>query len=155
MEIIAHSEKELKLANELVKVVSFKEIEQLMGDQSGDLQVINFWATWCRPCVAELPDFEKANKKYEAKGVKMTLVSLDFSDQLQTKVIPFVKKKGLKADVLLLDNDNYDSWIGKVSKDWDGAIPATLFINKKKGIRKMVVGSMHYEDLDATISQFL
>ncbi|MGB0524714.1 MAG: TlpA disulfide reductase family protein [Flammeovirgaceae bacterium] len=138
-----------------IKAVKFKEIQRLMDDDSGDLQVINFWATWCGPCVKEMPSFEKAREKYAAKGVKFTLVSLDFKEDLENKVIPFVNRKKIKSDVILLDNVKYDTWIGKVDDDWEGEIPVTLFVNKKKGIRYFVKAAMEFEELDATIARYL
>jgi len=138
-----------------VKAVKFKEIQRLMDDPSGDLQVINFWATWCGPCVKEMPGFEKAREKYASKGVKFTLVSLDFKENLQNKVIPFVQRKGIKSNVILLDNTKYDTWIDKVNSDWEGEIPVTLFVNKKKGIRYFVKSTIEYDELDQTIARFL
>jgi len=138
-----------------IKAVKFKDIQHLMDDQSGDLQVINFWATWCGPCVKEMPSFEKAREKYAAKGVNFTLVSLDFKEDLNSKVIPFVKRKGIKANVMLLDNTKYDTWIDKVNNNWEGEIPVTLFINKKKGVRYFIKGAIDYEELDQTIARFL
>ena len=138
-----------------IKAVKFKEIQRLMDDQSGNLQVINFWATWCAPCVKEMPSFEKARAKYANKGVNVTLVSLDFKEDLASKVIPFVKRKGIKSNVMLLDNTKYDTWIDKVNNNWEGEIPVTLFVNKKKGISYFIKGSIEYDELDQTIARFL
>lgn len=142
-------------ADEEIRAVKFKEIQRLMDEDSGDLQVINFWATWCKPCVQEMPGFEKAREKYASKGVKFTLVSLDFKEDLKNKVIPFVKRKDIKSDVILLDNTKYDTWIGKVDEKWEGEIPATLFINKKKGVRYFIKGSVEFDELDQTIARLL
>ena len=137
-----------------VDVVQFDAIESLMSDQSGNLQVINFWATWCKPCVKELPYFESAYEKHANNGVNFTLVSLDFVEDLDNKVIPFVERKELKSKVLLLDNTKYDTWISKVSEDWDGAIPITVFTDKKKGFFKVVKGEIHQEELENIISEY-
>ncbi|WP_396156458.1 TlpA family protein disulfide reductase [Flavobacterium macrobrachii] len=95
-----------------------------------NIYVINFWATWCAPCIKELPYFEKLNA--ENKNVKVILVSLDSKKDLDKKLIPFIDKRKLKSKVLLLADKDYNSWLYKVDADWSGAIPATLLLNGKK-----------------------
>ena len=95
-----------------------------------NVYVINFWATWCAPCIKELPHFEKLNA--ENKNVKVILVSLDSKKDLDKKLIPFIEKRKLKSKVLLLADKDYNSWLSKVDADWSGAIPATLIISGKK-----------------------
>jgi len=95
-----------------------------------NVYVINFWATWCAPCIKELPYFEKLNA--ENKNVKVILVSLDSKKDLDKKLIPFIEKRKLKSKVLLLADKDYNSWLSKVDADWSGAIPATLLLNGKK-----------------------
>lgn len=95
-----------------------------------NIYVINFWATWCAPCIKELPYFEKLNA--ENKNVKVILVSLDSKKDLDKKLIPFIEKRKLKSKVLLLADKDYNSWLSKVDADWSGAIPATLIISGKK-----------------------
>jgi len=90
--------------------------------------VINFWATWCAPCVKELPYFEKLNQKYTDKKVKVILVSQDFSKQLEKKLKPFLEKNKLQSEVLVLIDPDANSWIDKVNPAWSGAIPATVII---------------------------
>ena len=51
-------------------------------DLSGKVYLIDFWATWCKPCIKELPAFEELNARYQDKGLKVVLVSLDFPDIL-------------------------------------------------------------------------
>lgn len=95
-----------------------------------NVYVINFWATWCAPCIKELPYFEKLNA--DNKNVKVILVSLDSKKDLDKKLIPFIEKRKLKSKVLLLADKDYNSWLSKVDADWSGAIPATLIISGKK-----------------------
>lgn len=97
-------------------------------NQNDTIYVVNFWATWCKPCIKELPAFEKLNETFNDQPVKVVLVSLDFPDKLETGVIPFIEKNKLQSEVVLLDDADANSWIPKVSEQWSGAIPATLFI---------------------------
>ena len=97
----------------------------VLGDKS-TIYVVNFWATWCAPCVKELPHFEQLNS--ENKNIKVVLVSLDFKNQFESKLLPFVKKKNIKSEVVLLTDKDYNTWLPIVDKDWSGSIPATLII---------------------------
>ena len=96
--------------------------------------VINFWATWCVPCVKELPYFEELNAKYKDKAFKQILVSLDAPKKLERKVIPFINKNKIESEVVLLADGKYNDWIDLVDPRWSGAIPITLIL---KGDQKL------------------
>lgn len=139
-----------------IPVMKFDEFQsKVLQKQSDTLYVINFWATWCKPCIQELPYFEELENNYKGKKVKVILVSLDFKTNLEDKVIPFVEKREIKSDVILLDDLDYNSWIDQVSTDWSGAIPATLFLNPEKGISTFREGEFDRESLNKQISQYL
>jgi thiol-disulfide isomerase/thioredoxin len=114
---------------DLIKIVDYEGLAPLLAKRNDTTYVVNFWATWCRPCVKELPYFEKLNAEYTDKKVKVVLVSLDFPEKLENQVIPYVEKN-LKSDVWLLDDADANGWIPKIDKSWSGAIPATLIFNK-------------------------
>lgn len=122
-------------------------------DTSGKFVLIDFWATWCGPCVKELPAFEKINKEYASKNVEVILVSLDFPKQVAKKLIPFIAKKNLQSKVVLLDDVNEDVWIKAIDPNWSGAIPATIIYNKNK--RTFYEQSFEYETLEAELKTFL
>ncbi|HEX5626303.1 MAG TPA: TlpA disulfide reductase family protein [Saprospiraceae bacterium] len=114
-------------AKPLVEVIHLKELLQLTEQKDDTFRVFNFWATWCRPCVAELPYFEKLNQKPPHSKYRQYLVSLDFKEQLKKKLLPFIESRDIKTPVLLLDETNPDYWINQLEPSWSGAIPATLF----------------------------
>lgn len=110
----------------------YADLEKNILKDPNTTYVVNFWATWCAPCVKELPYFEKLNS--DNNKVKVVLVSLDFKKQLETKLIPFLKKKAIKSQVVLLTDKDYNTWLPMVDKSWSGSIPATLIIHKGKRI---------------------
>lgn len=142
--------------NEVVSAISVYNFESLENEffntEEGSTHVINFWATWCKPCVKELPAFEELNKNYSKSGVKVILVSLDFPEKIKTGVIPFIEKHQLKSEVVLLDDADANTWIPKVSKEWSGAIPATLII--KNGNKRFYERSFTYEALENELNSF-
>jgi thiol-disulfide isomerase/thioredoxin len=117
------------------------------------IYVVNFWATWCVPCVAELPYFEQLGENYKASGVHVLLVSIDFAKAVQDKLIPFIREKKLKSEVVLLDDPDANSWISKVDENWSGAIPATVVYSNEK--RSFHEGSMTYEELEQMMQEYL
>ena len=114
-----------------IATVNFEQLSPRLHENNDTLYIVNFWASWCNPCVKEIPDFEKINAEYKNKKVKMIMVSLDFPNQLDTKVIPFIAEQKMTAEVVLLFDPNANSWINEVSPDWTGSIPATLIYKKK------------------------
>ncbi|WP_299530708.1 TlpA disulfide reductase family protein [Ulvibacterium sp.] len=132
----------------------FNRLEPLFHFDNDTTYVINFWATWCKPCIKELPYFEELNSRYPHKKVKVVLVSLDFPKQVESNLVPFVEKKQLKSKVLALLDGNYNEWIDKVSPDWSGAIPATYIY---KGKQNYLVGEPFddFEELERIMEPFL
>tara|TARA_A100001388_G_C28513405_1_gene377371 strand:+ start:165 stop:647 length:483 start_codon:yes stop_codon:yes gene_type:complete len=117
------------LSEDAIEVVDFEGMYSKIDLSVDKTYVINFWATWCAPCVKELPHFEEVNNEYKNKNTEVILVSLDFPSQIESKLKPYLKKNKIKSRVILLDDSKMSSWIPKVSEQWDGGIPATLIVN--------------------------
>jgi thiol-disulfide isomerase/thioredoxin len=139
--------------DEPVKVVDYKGLEPYLNKQNDTTYVINFWATWCGSCVKELPYFEQINEKYKNQKVKVILVSLDFPKSYQKSLIPFIKRKQLKSEIMLLDDPDSNTWISKIDKNWSGAIPATIIYNKNA--RSFYEKSFSYEELESALKEKL
>jgi len=116
--------------NDKIKVVDFEGLYSHLDLSTDNTYVVNFWATWCSPCVKELPYFENINEEFANKNVKVILVSLDFPSQIESKLKPYLKSNNIKSNVILLDDSKMNKWIPRVSENWDGGIPATLIVNK-------------------------
>lgn len=117
--------------------------------------VISFWATYCLPCIKEIPIFEKVIKEHELKGVKLLLVSLDFKESFPAKISSFAKKRGFKSPIAWLDETNADYFCPKIDSSWSGVMPATLFVNTKAGIRNFVEEEMPKEKFEAELKKIL
>ena len=152
-EVLATEKQEIDTSRVPVKVYNYKELKPLLEQKGDKIYVVNFWATWCAPCVKELPAFEKLNSVYASKDVEVLLVSLDFPKQINKRVIPFIAKKNLQSKVVLLDNGKDDSWFKSIDSNWSGAIPATLIYNKSK--RNFYEQSFDFESLEAELQTFL
>jgi len=98
--------------------------------------VVNFWATFCKPCIAEIPYFQNLVRQYEKDSVQLLLVSLDMEEMYPTKIKAFAEKFKFTAPIVFLDETNADVFCPKVDEKWSGAIPASLFMNNRTGYRK-------------------
>lgn len=128
-----------------VSLLKLDELESRTKAGGDTTFIINFWATWCAPCIEELPNFEKLHTNYKTGKLAILLVSVDFKSQLNRQLIPFVKKHALKNDVYLLDEDDQQAYINRIDSSWSGAIPASLFIRGNK--RKFIERQLSYKAL--------
>jgi len=136
-----------------LKSYTFDGLQPYLNQKNDTVYVINFWATWCVPCIKELPHFEKLNQKYKSGKFKMILVSLDFPKMIESRVIPFIQNKNLQAEVLVLNDPDANTWIEKVAKEWSGAIPATVIYKNDK--QKFYEQSFTEEELETEIKSFI
>lgn len=136
-----------------IKSFDYNGFEKYLTKNDGKVHVINFWATWCKPCVEELPYFEMIGSQYSKDKVDVTLVSLDMPSMVDGHVIPFLKKNNITSDVILLDDPDSNYWISQIDKDWTGAIPATIIYkgNNKKFYEK----SFTFNELQQELKTFL
>jgi peroxiredoxin len=97
----------------------------------GKVLIVNFWATYCGPCVVEFPEFVMIDQKYREKGVKMVAISADEIADVKPKVIPFIKEQNARFDVLVQETDDPQEMIDVVDKNWQGVLPATFVYDKQ------------------------
>lgn len=136
-----------------IPIIGLNDLETRLANGKDTTFVVNFWATWCGPCVKELPFFEKLGEARKDEKFEVLLVTLDFPNQLESKVKPFVKRKALKNEVLLMDEEKPNSWIPQVSEKWSGALPATIFVNTEKKTRHFHEGSFKEGELEQKLTK--
>ena len=140
-------------SKEQVEIIKINGLQNLIKEKKHKLHVINFWATWCKPCIKELPKFTDLSRTHPE--VSISLVSLDFVQDLETKVYPFLNKKDIGLRVLLIDELDYNLWIDLVDPSWSGAIPATLIIEPGTGRRIFIEKEFENNELVEAIESFI
>lgn len=138
-----------------VKTVKLDALTSLLNNDADSVYVINFWATWCKPCIEELPYFEEATSAFSNKNVRIILVSLDSPVELDRVLLPFVKKKDLKSEILLLDEQNPNEWIDKIEPEWTGSLPATIILRNRIKKRMFLEKQLEKEELFTTIQSMM
>ncbi len=119
----------LLLGAQTVPSLNYNKLKPLLNQKGDKIYVVNFWATWCAPCIKELPYFEVLNQR---EDVEVLLVSLDFPKHKKSRLLPFIKENKLQAKVVLLDDADENYWINDIHSNWSGAIPATIVYNNDK-----------------------
>lgn len=133
-----------------LEIYDFQNFEPFLSQDNDRIHVINFWATWCVPCVKELPYFEQLGEKYPE--IKVILVSLDFRKAIESDLIPFIVENDLKSEVIMLHEPDANSWVPKIDPDWSGAIPATIIYRGNKS--EFYEQSFTFEELETEVQKF-
>ena len=149
MGLIALSAVQCLTAQE-IKSIKITDLEKTIAESKTPL-VINFWATYCKPCVAEIPYFQEEVKKQKANGIQLILVSLDLKSYYPQKIRSFAASRKFTAPILWLNETDADYFCPKVDPKWSGVLPATLFINNKTGYRKFYEDALSRETLKKEI----
>ncbi|MEM8908297.1 MAG: TlpA disulfide reductase family protein, partial [Bacteroidota bacterium] len=137
-----------------VPIYDYAELKHIFEQKNDTTYVINFWATWCKPCVAELPYFVQLHEKYQDKAFQLVLVSLDFPKQIEKKLVPFLEKHQLPGQMMVLDDPDSNTWINAIDPQWSGAIPATIVYQGEQ--REFHEQSFdNFEQLDAILQHFI
>jgi thiol-disulfide isomerase/thioredoxin len=132
--------------------ITADQLNQLTESQSDTTYVINFWATWCKPCIAEMPEFEELYEKYRDKKVKVIFVSIDLKAHIKKRLVPFLEKKQLQSTVFHLNEDKPSQWIDKIDSSWSGAIPATLVVSKSNNYRQFFEKEFTFANLENIVN---
>jgi len=137
------------------QIIKWSTLQEILDNKVDSTFVVNFWATWCKPCVTELPYFIETEKRMAEQLVKFYYISLDFKRDFSTRLLPFLQNENITSAVYLLDEPDYNSWINKVDSNWGGAIPATLIFNNSKGIHDFYEKEFAHGELEQTLKTYI
>ena len=132
--------------------VKMDDVVKRFSQKNDTIYVVNFWATFCKPCVAEIPGFLTVTQKYKTQKVKLILVSLDLPSYYPAKIARFAKDKNFNAEIMWLNETNADHFCPMIDAKWSGAIPATIIINAKSGSKKFFEEEMSAEKFEMELS---
>ena len=130
-----------------VDLITVDQLNHRLSLGNDTVYVVNLWATWCVPCVKELPDLERLQQSSLEGPLKVLLVSVDFKSKLDSGVKPFIKRMKLKSEIFLLNEKDQQTFIEKIDKSWSGAVPATLVVNTARKRRQFIPRALTYNEL--------
>jgi len=145
-------------SQELKELSDTSDFAKIRSDNIGKVVLINFWATWCKPCVAEFPELIKLQKEYKEKYFSLILVSLDFNEDISSKLLPFLKKNDVDFPTYHLDINNADRTekiMEYFDKAWNGGIPASFIYNKEGEKKYFILGGEEFDYFDKRIKELM
>lgn len=151
--LIACKQKDQAKKADEIQIVDYEGLRPYLHRDSDTLYLVNFWATWCKPCVEEMPYFEAINENYKDQKVKVLLVSLDDPSHMESRLKPFLIENNIRSEVILLDDVNANYWIEQVDERWSGSIPATVVYSR--GFRDFYEKPFKFPELDSIVKSKL
>ncbi|PWT74036.1 MAG: thioredoxin [Bacteroidetes bacterium] len=140
-------------AQEITKM-NIKDLESYIQKSEHPL-VVNFWATFCVPCVKEIPTFEKIISTYKDKQVELILVSLDLPDSYPAKIENFARDRQFSSSIIWLNETNADYFCPRIDKKWSGGIPSSLFINNRNHFKKFFESELNANQFEENIKKMV
>jgi thiol-disulfide isomerase/thioredoxin len=141
-----------------IPIVSQATLRETLAKEKGKVIVLNFWATWCGPCVEEMPHFAELAKKYADKDVLFLAVSFDDLDTLETAVRPFVVQHDYPFRFFIKEDtrgEAYEAFINAVNPEWGGGVPATFLYDRTGAQRTAFYEAQTAESLEAALQPLL
>lgn len=142
-------------AQEVKPLKSTQELDELKNSLKGKVVLINFWATWCKPCVKEFPELVKLYKDYKDKDFRLVFISADVPEEIESKVVPFLKSQNVDFVSFYNNFDKPEELINYIDKNWEGAIPSTYIYDREGNKTSSILGMKNYEYFEKEITKNL
>jgi thiol-disulfide isomerase/thioredoxin len=127
-----------------VKTIAESELQELIDNRNGKVLLLNIWATWCPPCRKEIPDLVKLSDNYKST-VDVVGISIDYSEDLENKVLPFLEKNNVSYTNYLSGFRKDEDLINILNKNWSGALPASFLYNPSGDLLYFIEGKKDYD----------
>lgn len=140
-------------AQEVKSLKSTQELDELKNSLKGKVVLINFWATWCKPCVKEFPELVKLYNNYKDKNFQLVFISADVPEEIDSKVVPFLRSQNVDFISYYNNFDKPEELINYIDKNWEGAIPSTYIYDKEGNLTSNILGIKNYEFFEKEITK--
>lgn len=134
-----------------VEPVTAAEFRAILAQHRGEVVLVNLWATWCKPCIKELPDIARVYQKYKDQKFTVIAVSFDDLEDLETKVRPFAQKQLPDFINYLQKEDDPEKFVSVMDKAWEGVVPTNFLFDRVGNLKSKLIGGKSYEEFDAAI----
>lgn len=142
-------------SQEIKPLQNVRDLEAIKDGAKGNVLLVNFWASWCKPCVAEFPELVKLYKNYKDKGFQLVFISLDDATDIDKSVKPFLENQEVDFTTYYNKFTKPDELIDYIDKNWQGGIPSTYIYDKNGTMQTGILGVKNYEQFESEISKYL
>ncbi len=141
--------------SKLASLSEFKDFEELMANEKGNVVLVNLWATWCKPCVHEMPMLEKLHQNYKDKGMKVVALSIDEVSKADSLVIPFWEERNFSMDNYLITHHDPGAFVNKIDPLWLGLLPTSFIFDADGKKIETITGVMSYKGFERKMLKVL
>ncbi len=130
-------------------------LAKLTRERNGKILFLNIWATWCVPCAEEFPDLVKLHSAFEGRPVEVVGISADFDDEIESKIVPFLRKHKVPFRTYVASFQHQEDFINAVDRSWSGALPASLIVDPRGQRKFFLVGKGTFDQFKREIDKTL
>ncbi|MFQ5709806.1 MAG: redoxin domain-containing protein [bacterium] len=139
----------------VVEPLDEARLERLLKQRNGKALLLNVWATWCVPCKEEFPDLVRLAQVYQNRGAEIVGLSVDYPDEVASKIVPFLKNKGVNFRVFVGDFKDDEKFINRLNQKWSGALPATFIFDSSGNQRAFLLGKQTFPAFQRALENVL
>jgi thiol-disulfide isomerase/thioredoxin len=132
--------------DDTVPTLGAQDIKSLVQDYQGKVVVLNFWATWCPPCIKEFPDIIKLHNQYQSKGVEVIAVSMNEADEIED-IKAFIEKYQPPFSIYRASSTE-ETFYQEFDKNWFGQMPTTVIYDTTGKVARLHMKPITYPELE-------